>query len=216
MDFFRGVHSVNFYVYRHARPDGSIFYVGKGKGRRARAIDKRSPAWRKAAENGFSIDYLAKNIDEDLAFLIEREAIDVYRRRGLHLVNISAGDTGCSGYRHTPEHIARLKGNAFGAAAWGKAFKGRTHSDETKRIMSEKRKGVDNGKWKGKKRSLESRMKMSAARKGKPLTKLRRLTDEQVREIRSTIGYRQIALFARRYGVGESTIRRIVKKETLQ
>ncbi len=75
--------------------------------------------------------------------------------------------------------------------------------------MSEKRKGVDSGKWKGKKRSLESRMKMSAAKKGKPMRSLRKLSDEQVREIRATIGYRQIAEFARRYGVGESTIRRV-------
>lgn len=199
-----------FYVYQHRRADtGAIFYVGKGQGRRAYKKVDRTDAWRTAAANGYSVEFLIEGVDEDLAFLVEREAISVYRMRGIALVNISAGDTGCSGYKHTPEHIARLKGNRHGAASWGRTFKGKTHSEETKRLYSQMRAGKDNGKRKGTTRSLESRQKQSNARQGWQNIAARKLSVDQVREIRATLGYRQIASFARRYGVGESTIRRV-------
>ena len=45
---------MNFYVYQHRRADdGGIFYVGKGKGKRAGERAKRNPFWKNiAAKHG--------------------------------------------------------------------------------------------------------------------------------------------------------------------
>ena len=202
---------MNFYVYQHRRNDcGAVFYVGKGHGQRMHKREKRNLYWQRvAAKHGFTSDLIANGLEEDLAFLVEQEAIDVYRRRGIVLTNMTDGGEGASGYRHTAKHKAKLRGNTFGAASWGLTFKGKNHSAEQKEIWSAKRAGVDNGGWKGKKRTEENRAKIRAAKIGVPNLTVRKLTEEHVKEIRATLGYRQIALFARRYGVGESTIRRI-------
>lgn len=203
--------SYSYYIYQHRESDsGRIFYVGKGRHRRAWKSEKRNSAWTNVAKiHGFAPEILFRTDDQELAFFAEQETIDLYRSRGIGLTNLSNGGEGCPGYQHRQAHIDKLKGNRFGASSWGRTFKGKTHSDEAKRIMSEKRKGIDNGKWKGKKRSAESRLKMSIAKKGKPNIWARKLTHEQIKEIHETLDYRQIATFARRYKVGESTIRRI-------
>ena len=48
---------------------------------------------------------------------------------------------------------------------------------------------------------------------GKIILKKRVLTEIEVREIRELLGYRNIAILARKYKVGESTIRRIRNNE---
>lgn len=201
---------MKYYVYCHSEADtGRAFYIGKGQGRRAQKRKGRGEEWEKlVADHGLEIDYLFRTDDQELAFFVECEAIDVYRQRGERLINKSNGGEGCPGFKHSPEHIARLIGNKFSVGK-PSPFKGKTHSVEARMKMSAVRKGRDCGNWKGKKRSLESRIKMSAARKGKPNYKRRVLSSEQVCEIRQNLGYRQIAEFARRFGVGESTIRRI-------
>ncbi len=215
MDFQWRISSVKsmtytHYVYQHREADTRrIFYVGKGKNRRAWKSEKRNAHWRAVVDqHGFIPEILFRTDDHDFAFFIEEEAINLYKSRGMNLTNMRDGGAGGRGYRHTPEHIARLKSESWPRSPMP-SFAGRKHSDESKKIMSELRLGKDNGKWKGKARSIESRMKMSAAKKGRPNLFLRKLTDQQVSEIRETIGYRQVAEFARRYGVGESTIRRI-------
>ena len=57
--------------------------------------------------------------------------------------------------------------------------------------------------------SEESKAKISKAMKGKIVLAKRVLTAKQVLEIKSRIGYRNIAMLAKEYKVGESTIRRI-------
>ena len=37
----------NYYVYVHKKPDGKIFYVGKGKNKRAWSISDRNNLWKK-------------------------------------------------------------------------------------------------------------------------------------------------------------------------
>ena len=57
--------------------------------------------------------------------------------------------------------------------------------------------------------SKETRSKISQSRTGLIVQKRRVLTDEQVREIRVLLPQHSIAALARKYGVGESTIRRL-------
>lgn len=200
-----------FYVYTHTRNDtGSIFYIGKGKGNRLYTKHKRNPMWTNIAnKHGFEASKIVENIDEEFAFFVEAEAISLYRTRGYKLVNMTDGGEGASGFSHphTEEHKKKMKGNKFGEKTWGLTFKGKFHSEESKKKMSDSR--VGNSNKKGKKVSEEAKQKMSKAKMGKPIVAKRVLTQNQVLEIKAKIGYRNIALLARQYNVGESTIRRI-------
>ena len=68
---------------------------------------------------------------------------------------------------------------------------------------------IGNTNKNGKILSDESKEKISIAMTGKIILKKRVLTENEVREIRELLGYRNIAILAKRYKVGESTIRRI-------
>lgn len=200
-----------FYVYTHTRNDtGSIFYIGKGKGNRLYAKRKRNPMWTNIAnKHGFEAKKIVENIDEEFAFFVEIEAIALYRVRGYKLANMTDGGEGTTGFSHphTEEHKEWLKGNKFGEKTWGLTFKGKSHSEQSKKKMSNAQ--VGNSKKKGWVTPEETKEKMRKAKLGKPLIANRVLSDDKVREIRSKLGYRNIAKLAREYGVGESTIRRI-------
>jgi len=200
---------MTFYIYQHRKADtNEIFYVGKGKGTRLNQSKGRNQYWhRVVAKHGFVAEFIAQNLEEELAFLAEIEAIDVYRRRGIQLVNHTDGGEGVSGYKHTEEHKSKLKGNNRGFLTWGMTFKGKKHTEESRQKMSHSQ--VGNKNKLGKKVSQESKKKMSQAKSGKPIFVKRVLSSEQVLEIRQRVGYRNIAMLAREYGVGESTIRRI-------
>jgi len=200
---------MTFYIYQHRKADtNEIFYVGKGKGTRLNQSKGRNQYWHcVVAKHGFVAEYIAQNLDEELAFLAEMEAIDVYRRRGIKLVNVTDGGEGASGYKHTAKHKANLKGNKNGATSWGMTFKNKKHTEESRQKMSYSR--IGNKNKSGTTLSEESKAKISAAMTGKIVLKKRLLTKEQVLEIRQRLGYRNIAMLAREYGVGESTIRRI-------
>ena len=200
---------MQYYIYQHRAVDtGNIFYVGKGKDKRHSDKNKRNRYWKFYVEkHGFTSEIIANGLSEELAFLAEMECIDVYKRRGIQLVNATDGGEGATGYKHTAEHKASMKGNKNGSASWGMTFKDKKHTEESRQKMSHSQ--IGNKNKLGKKISNESKQKMSQAKFGKPVFVKRVLTVEQVLEIRQRIGYRNIALLAREYGVGESTIRRI-------
>ena len=86
-----------FYVYEHIRNDtNAVFYVGKGKDYRANARTDRNIHWQRVVNKagGFSINFVAKNMDEELAYLCEQERIDQLKRLGAKLVNLTVGGEG--------------------------------------------------------------------------------------------------------------------------
>lgn len=92
-----------FYVYVHRRlVTGKPFYVGKGRANRSHQHCSRNPHWRNivAKDGGFDVEFVAKKMEEELAFLVEVETIDKYRRLGVGLVNRTNGGDGVSGYRN--------------------------------------------------------------------------------------------------------------------
>ena len=67
-----------FYVYAYLRKDGSPYYIGKGKGSRAYGKDHSVFVPDKSR-----IIFLAKNLDEKTAFVLEKFWIKVYGRKDL-------------------------------------------------------------------------------------------------------------------------------------
>ncbi len=100
---------MSFYVYTHARPDGSVFYVGKGAGRRAWDM---SPSRRSEWHNNVVRKHGRKNIivqtypaaSEQDAFAMEAKMITSLDG----LVNLTKGGEGCSGRAVTESQAAGL------------------------------------------------------------------------------------------------------------
>jgi len=99
-----------FYVYEHIRLDtNTVFYVGKGKGRRCFDSNRRNQHWKRvvAKAGGFDVHIVIDKIDEEFAFLAEQELITKLKSQGASLANLTNGGEGASGYQHTDE--ARIK-----------------------------------------------------------------------------------------------------------
>lgn len=104
-----------FTVYEHWRPDtGRCFYIGKGRGARHEDMvngrnDRHHAVQKALAMSGLrpSIVVIARNLSEADAFLLERARISFWKSEGHELANLSCGGEGCSGYKHTPEAIAK-------------------------------------------------------------------------------------------------------------
>ena len=77
----------DFYVYFHRSPDGSIFYIGKGTGRRAWSQD-RHPVWKKYVserlQGQYSVEIYADDLTERQADGLEERLIE---KLGAQLIN---------------------------------------------------------------------------------------------------------------------------------
>ena len=102
----------NFYVYGHYKPDGNIFYIGKGHGNRACQTSSRNNFWRNTVNKHgtYHIVLLHEHLSEDEAFNKEKEEIEFWGRRkdGGFLINLTDGGDGISGYVYTAEQSAKL------------------------------------------------------------------------------------------------------------
>lgn len=96
-----------FYVYLYKRPDGSVFYVGKGTKRRAQCM---APSRRTLHFMNIVRKYGAENVQleliacesEQAAFDLEIKTIRELRESGARLVNLTDGGEGCAN-RPLPE-----------------------------------------------------------------------------------------------------------------
>lgn len=92
-----------FYVYFHKRPDGSVFYVGKGKDKRAWYTRNRNTHWWNVVNKhgGFDVEIVKENLTEQEAFKLEAELVE---QIGIdNLTNQTLGGISTTGYRHTKE-----------------------------------------------------------------------------------------------------------------
>ena len=151
-----------FYTYAHYKPDNSVFYIGKGQGRRAFDKVSRSKKWKAvvAQEDDHKVEILATWPTEQEAFEHEIFLIDCFKQMDASLVNVSKGGYGASGYRHTAEYLEHMKSIMSGS---GNAFFGKAHSASTKEKISQAKKKSPSCPWLGKPRDEATRSKISAS-----------------------------------------------------
>lgn len=162
----------SFYAYTHSRPDGSVFYVGKGQGRRAwnfthgRNPHHRSIIKKHGADNIIVTVYPCPS--EDAAFELERSLIAQYP----DLANMTEGGEGASGRPISDKVRATFdvsrglpkseKARAAAGAAMKKSWETNPAMRENAARMAELRRGV--------KRPPHVGAALSLAHKGKKQT----------------------------------------------
>lgn len=126
-----------YYTYAHYTPEGRLFYIGKGHGRRAYSLKSRNDYW-KHIVNKYGkpvIKIIAKGLSESEAFIHEIKLIKFYRDSGEKLCNMTGGGEGSLGV--TPWNKGKpwseeIKSKQGIANLNNKYWLGRKHSEETK------------------------------------------------------------------------------------
>lgn len=125
-------------VYRHWRLDkNEVFYVGIGK-EESRAFDfiRRNKVWKGIKRRtDVDVEIVARDLSWELACELEQLMIQEYGRIDLGtgcLVNLTDGGEGTIGVKQSQETIAKRTAKLLG----------RKNTEETKRKMSEVRKGI--------------------------------------------------------------------------
>lgn len=148
-----------FYTYFHSKPNGSIFYIGKGVEDRVFSKDNRNIHWKRTvAKYGYEPKILAYWDTEEEAFMHEKLLISCFKDMGYKLVNMTNGGEGSAGYKWTDEQKANFDMNNEKNGMFGKK-----HSKETKKKISEKAKN--------RKLSIETKTKLSKIFKNRKFSK---------------------------------------------
>lgn len=159
----------DFYVYAYLREDGSPYYIGKGTGRRAYQKNKKTHKFVNIPKKE-NIIILLDNLTEECALEKEKEFISNYGRKsdGGILINVSEGGekgfAGMKGKKHTEESKKKMSESHKGRNVWNKGLVGvQKHNQKTRKKISDKSKG--NKSRMGQKQSEEEKKKKSEALK---------------------------------------------------
>jgi hypothetical protein len=214
-----------FYVYIHRKADdGTVFYVGKGKGRRAFWKNGRNKHWHAVvSKHEYEVLFVAQFLTEAEAFQIERETIAYYGRA--NLCNYTDGGDGSSGSKRSAQfkELMRQKmlGRQFSAETIEKmrqAARERGPEFQDKRSAKLRgRKHTEAHKAKialagiGRKVSDETRAKLSAIHKGKKkkpdaVARMAASKSKAVFCFNNELTYQSISAAARELGLSQSKI----------
>lgn len=96
-----------FYIYAHKRLDkNEIFYIGKGKGRRANSKSDRNRYWRNIVKKaGYEVVFLETDLSEENAFELEKFYISKHNP----VANLTKGGEGISGYKYKGELLYKQR-----------------------------------------------------------------------------------------------------------
>ena len=150
-----------YYTYAYLREDKTPYYIGKGQGKRIYSKDRTI----KPPKDKSRIIYLKQNLTEEEAFRHEIYMIAVLGRKDLGtgiLYNMTDGGEGSSGW--VPSEESRRKMSEVKKGENNPNY-GKTASEETRKKLSEAKKGENNSNY-GKIFSEEHRRKLSEAKKG--------------------------------------------------
>jgi group I intron endonuclease len=139
------------FAYIHCRPDGTVFYVGKGAMRRAKNLRERNEYHRRVVAKYGKENVLIGMLEcssDDIALNLERGLIKCLRRSGIQLTN--ATDGGEKGTEVISEETKRKLSEAAKKrgvseacrAATVAARKGKPLPEEQRRKQSETMKGA--------------------------------------------------------------------------
>jgi hypothetical protein len=151
-----------FYTYAHYKPEGGLFYIGKGKRRRAYQMDGRNPYWQNIVNKYGKphVELLAKWDKEQEALDHEVLLISCFKDMGFALANITNGGEGVSGFSK-PAWNKGIPLSEEQKSKMSASLKGRLHSEETKDKIRSALTGL-----KRKPMSVEQKAKLSASHKG--------------------------------------------------
>jgi len=154
-----------FYTYAHYTPDGNLFYIGKGNGKRAHTFYDRNKRWKDivSAHGLPKVQILANWDAEEDALDHEKLLISCFRDMGYTLANLTDGGEGFSGYKLTAEQIQKMRLSKIGKPTWNKGI---PMSVEAKQKLSIARKG--NKSALGHKVTAEARKLMGIKNIGRP------------------------------------------------
>lgn len=135
-----------FYTYAHYTPQGRLFYIGKGQGKRAHRFYNRGVHWNSVvAKYGKpDVQILANWKTDKEALDHEILLIDCFKELGYKLCNQTNGGEGTVGHKLSEEHKAKislsqkgkpgkkpsaetlikLRESHLGQVAWNKGLKG--------------------------------------------------------------------------------------------
>jgi hypothetical protein len=150
-----------FYTYAYLREDGSPYYVGKGKGRRAFRRERAIPVPPRER-----ILFLKKNLTEEEAFRHEVYMIAILGRKNQGtgiLRNLTDGGEGHSGFIISEERREQMR-----------ARRGWKHSAESRKKISQTKLGHPT--------SSETRRKISEAMTGKKRKPCSEATKKRISE----------------------------------
>jgi len=101
---------MDFYVYIHRKPNGDIFYVGKGTKKRAWSKHSRNSYWTNVYNKykSFDVEIIADNLQEWYAFELESELIMKYREQ-YALCNIVDYGGGNGGYVFNEQDLQKMR-----------------------------------------------------------------------------------------------------------
>ena len=136
----------NYYIYFHTNLEcDEVFYVGKGKDKRAWSKAHRSQHWKNVVNKyGYKVEIIHKNLSEKTAFELEKSYIKILGREDLgegYLVNHTDGGEGQSGIIRSDETRKKMSYANKGKNPW---ITGKKHSKETCEKITEKILGKNN------------------------------------------------------------------------
>jgi len=214
-----------YYLYRHIRTDINLpFYIGIGtihfsnyefntdinKYKRAYDKNKRSKFWKSIVnKTEYTVEILFESTNKTIIENKEREFIKLYGKRydktGL-LVNLNDGGIGLTGRLHSEETKKKMSESRKGKIS---GMKGKKHLEESKKLISEKHKN--------KKLSTEHKeiLKNRMLGSNNPSFKF---NDQQIKEIRDLYNDKKNnklnqSKIARIFNTYQGTISSIVKNK---
>lgn len=140
---------MTFYTYVHTKPDGTIFYIGKGQGKRATAKSGRNKHWHNLVnKHGLNVEILAHWDTEQEAYDHEVLLISCFRDMGYELANYkNGGEGGGCGNKHTEDFKLFMRNRFLGIP------KTEQHKEKLRKPKSAQHKlkhlGKNNSKFKG-------------------------------------------------------------------